>query len=110
MLVINFYVFVSVYGVAYVSSAGMMLPGDTFSNIDKAPLVRAPVLFIHGRRDEIVPFEHGVVCFFSKNFIISPVILVVFSPLLIIFTHIANDLDYPGLVAMLPNGRVTFVD
>ncbi len=36
-----------------------ILPFDRFDNIRKIPSVRCPILFIHGRRDGIVPFPHG---------------------------------------------------
>jgi len=39
--------------------------GDRFPNIDYAPLVRCPVLLIHGKRDKIVPFKHSEQLFMS---------------------------------------------
>lgn len=36
------------------------LPGDRFTSLAKLPRVRCPVLLIHGTRDEVVPFRHGV--------------------------------------------------
>ncbi len=36
-----------------------VLPGDAFRNIDKIGLVKCPLLFIHGRRDWVVPFRLG---------------------------------------------------
>lgn len=36
-----------------------LLPFDKFVNIDKIGKVRAPVLVIHGKADEVVPFWHG---------------------------------------------------
>lgn len=35
------------------------LPGDKFDNERKAPLVQCPTLVIHGKADQVVPFEHG---------------------------------------------------
>ena len=32
---------------------------DPFPNIDLVPHVRCPVAVIHGKKDEVVPFEHG---------------------------------------------------
>jgi fermentation-respiration switch protein FrsA (DUF1100 family) len=36
-----------------------ILPFDKFNNIDKIKKVKVPVLVMHGKLDEIVPFEHG---------------------------------------------------
>jgi len=36
-----------------------LLPFDKFVNIDKIGKVRSPVLVIHGKADEVVPFWHG---------------------------------------------------
>jgi abhydrolase domain-containing protein 17 len=36
-----------------------ILPWDRFDNLSKIPRVTCPVLVIHGRRDETVPFHHG---------------------------------------------------
>lgn len=36
-----------------------ILPFDKFQNIDKIQRVRCPVLIMHGKADEIVPFWHG---------------------------------------------------
>lgn len=36
-----------------------MFPIDKFDNIHKIASVSCPVLIIHGRRDEIIPFHHG---------------------------------------------------
>ena len=35
------------------------LPGDRFVNTPKARRLRCPTLFIHGRLNDVVPFEHG---------------------------------------------------
>lgn len=36
------------------------LPGDWYPNIDKIKSVQmSPVLIIHGRQDQVIPFEHG---------------------------------------------------
>lgn len=49
--------FLSVYRI--VLESGCTLPGDRFPNVDFAPSIRAPVLFIHGTKDSIVPFNHS---------------------------------------------------
>jgi hypothetical protein len=36
-----------------------LLPGDKFENLRKLPAVHCPVLVIHGRDDQVVPFMHG---------------------------------------------------
>jgi fermentation-respiration switch protein FrsA (DUF1100 family) len=36
-----------------------LFPFDKFDNLDKMRRVRCPVLVMHGRADEIVPFSHG---------------------------------------------------
>ncbi len=36
-----------------------IVPFDKYRNIDKIGRVRCPILFLHGRDDEIVPFRHG---------------------------------------------------
>ncbi|PSB48020.1 alpha/beta hydrolase [Chamaesiphon polymorphus] len=36
-----------------------LLPFDKFSNLDKISKVRAPVLIMHGKSDEVIPFDHG---------------------------------------------------
>ncbi|MEJ1971506.1 MAG: alpha/beta hydrolase [Lacunisphaera sp.] len=36
-----------------------LFPGDKFINLAKAPLLRCPVLVIHGTADHTVPFWHG---------------------------------------------------
>lgn len=33
-----------------------------FMNIEKISSVECPVLIFHGKRDEVVPFDHGAVC------------------------------------------------
>ncbi len=49
--------FLSVYRI--VLESGCTLPGDRFPNVDYAPFIRSPVLFIHGTKDSIVPFNHS---------------------------------------------------
>mmetsp|Transcript_18877 Transcript_18877/g.39726 ORF Transcript_18877/g.39726 Transcript_18877/m.39726 type:complete len:360 (-) Transcript_18877:453-1532(-) len=49
--------FLSVYRI--VLESGCTLPGDRFPNVDFAPSIRSPVLFIHGTKDSIVPFHHS---------------------------------------------------
>ena len=34
---------------------------DMFENIERIDKVKCPVFIIHGRQDEVVPFEHGEV-------------------------------------------------
>lgn len=36
-----------------------LLPWDKFRSIDKIGQVKCPVLLIHGRKDEVIPFRHG---------------------------------------------------
>ena len=48
--------FVSVYRVM---THWPVLPFDQFTNLRKIGAVRAPVLVLHGRRDEVIPFWHG---------------------------------------------------
>jgi fermentation-respiration switch protein FrsA (DUF1100 family) len=36
-----------------------VLPFDKFRNIDKIKRVNCPVLVMHGKADEVVPFSHG---------------------------------------------------
>lgn len=44
-----------------------MLPFDKFANIDKMKSVRCPVLVIHGKADNVVPFYHGQQLFAGAN-------------------------------------------
>jgi abhydrolase domain-containing protein 17 len=37
-----------------------LLPFDKFSNLDKLPKVHCPVLVMHGRADNTIPFHHGL--------------------------------------------------
>ncbi len=48
--------FVSVYRVL---TRWRVFPGDLFDNETKLARVTAPVLVMHGRADEVVPFRHG---------------------------------------------------
>ncbi|GCL40275.1 hypothetical protein SR1949_54110 [Sphaerospermopsis reniformis] len=36
-----------------------ILPFDKFNNLEKIKKVKVPVLVMHGKLDDIVPFEHG---------------------------------------------------
>ncbi|MBD2293561.1 alpha/beta hydrolase [Anabaena sphaerica FACHB-251] len=36
-----------------------ILPFDKFTNFDKIKKVKSPVLVMHGKLDEVIPFEHG---------------------------------------------------
>ena len=49
--------FLSVYRV--VVDTGCTLYGDKFPNLDVVPLVKSPVLLVHGTSDQIVPFHHS---------------------------------------------------
>lgn len=42
-------------------------PFDKFQNLDKIKWVKCPVLFIHGKKDEIIPFWHGEKLFAEAN-------------------------------------------
>lgn len=44
-----------------------VFPFDKFRNLDKIGRVRCPVLIIHGRQDEIIPFWHGERLFEMAN-------------------------------------------
>ncbi len=37
-----------------------ILPFDRFPNIDRMPELKCPVLFLHGTKDEVIPFSHGL--------------------------------------------------
>jgi hypothetical protein len=36
-----------------------ILPFDKFRNLDKIKKVKCPVLIMHGKADEVIPFQHG---------------------------------------------------
>jgi hypothetical protein len=42
-------------------------PFDKFENIKKIDLVKCPILFIHGKRDSLIPFWHSEKLFESAN-------------------------------------------
>jgi abhydrolase domain-containing protein 17 len=42
-------------------------PFDKFQNLGKIKQVKCPVLFIHGRKDQIIPFWHGEKLFAEAN-------------------------------------------
>lgn len=44
-----------------------IFPFDKFRNIDKIKQVKCPILIIHGRDDEIIPFWHGEKLFEAAN-------------------------------------------
>lgn len=48
--------FLSVYRVM---TRWRLLPFDRFENLRKMPRIKCPVLVMHGRADEIIPFAHG---------------------------------------------------
>lgn len=49
--------FLSVYRV--VIDTGCTVYGDKFPNIDFAPMIDSPVILVHGKSDQIVPFHHS---------------------------------------------------
>lgn len=42
-------------------------PFDKFQNLNKIENVKCPVLFIHGKRDEIIPFRHSEILYAKAN-------------------------------------------
>lgn len=48
------------------------LPGDMFRNIDKIGKVKCPVFIIHGVRDTVVPFSHGVALYNACATAVTP--------------------------------------
>ena len=44
-----------------------ILPFDKFRNIDKIKKVTCPVLVMHGKADDVIPFEHGQKLFAAAN-------------------------------------------
>jgi fermentation-respiration switch protein FrsA (DUF1100 family) len=44
-----------------------LLPWDKFNSISKIAKVHCPVLIMHGRADEVVPFSHGEKLFAAAN-------------------------------------------
>lgn len=57
---------------AFVSAFRVMtrfpiFPFDKFQNLEKIKNVHCPTLFIHGKRDEIIPFWHGTMLFAAAN-------------------------------------------
>lgn len=44
-----------------------IFPFDKFQSLNKIKQVKCPVLFIHGKQDNIVPFWHGEMLFASAN-------------------------------------------
>ncbi|TAF12649.1 MAG: alpha/beta hydrolase, partial [Nostocales cyanobacterium] len=44
-----------------------ILPFDKFNNISKIAKVKCPVLVMHGKQDEVVPFTHGEKLFNAVN-------------------------------------------
>jgi fermentation-respiration switch protein FrsA (DUF1100 family) len=44
-----------------------LLPFDKFENLHKIKNINCPVLFIHGKKDEIIPFWHGEMLFAGAN-------------------------------------------
>lgn len=52
--------FTSVYRVV---THWRLLPFDMFENLRKLPKVTSPVLVMHGRQDQVIPFSHGEALF-----------------------------------------------
>jgi abhydrolase domain-containing protein 17 len=44
-----------------------LLPFDQFNNLQKISRVTCPVLVMHGRADEVIPFRHGEALFAAAN-------------------------------------------
>lgn len=44
-----------------------LFPFDKFANLDKIKAVRSPVLIMHGKADDVVPFWHGKTLFDAVN-------------------------------------------
>lgn len=44
-----------------------LLPFDPYVNVRKLPRLRAPVLIMHGDRDEVIPFHHGQALFAAAH-------------------------------------------
>lgn len=44
-----------------------IFPFDKFQNLDKIKQIKCPALFIHGKKDEIIPFRHGEMLFAAAN-------------------------------------------
>ena len=57
--------FMSVYRI--VMKSGCTLPSDPFPNIEFCPSIRTRTLFIHGKQDEIIPFNHSQCLFDSMD-------------------------------------------
>jgi pimeloyl-ACP methyl ester carboxylesterase len=49
--------FLSVYRI--VVDTGCTVYGDKFPNIDYAPMIKSPLILVHGTADQIVPFNHS---------------------------------------------------
>ena len=44
-----------------------LLVGDQFNSLERIPRVRAPLLILHGDRDEVVPFQQGEALYRAAN-------------------------------------------
>lgn len=44
-----------------------LLPFDRFDTLSKLPAIRCPILVVHGRQDEVIPFRHGERLFEAAN-------------------------------------------
>ena len=49
--------FLSVYRI--VVDTGCTVYGDKFPNVDYAPMIKSPLILVHGTADQIVPFNHS---------------------------------------------------
>lgn len=45
-----------------------IFPFDKFDNLSKITAIRCPILVIHGKQDEVVPFWHGAALYKKANF------------------------------------------
>jgi fermentation-respiration switch protein FrsA (DUF1100 family) len=44
-----------------------VLPFDKFETLSKLPAIHSPILVVHGKQDEVVPFQHGERLFAAAN-------------------------------------------
>ena len=44
-----------------------IFPFDKFQNLNKIKQVKCPILFVHGKQDDIIPFWHGEMLFANAN-------------------------------------------
>jgi hypothetical protein len=53
---------------------GGYLIANRFNNQEKMPYVKSPVVFIHGKRDQLIPYDHSVVCILSVKLDITDLV------------------------------------